>query len=489
MPLAPRELKRTKLARSGPGGYSKLVLNGEQAAFAAIPILRKSDGILLCVPGSVDLAAVRAQFNGVEEVVRGGHTCEIVDPLDSENVIELAFLDCGPAIHSHLWRIADFEDEVLLFSSQVVGDIWPDGAAVRAAAVQWLQNEGHGFVTADESEAPPPPKRAPKASNGSGGGSSSTSNKELLEAFEGMLNQRFSPLEARLAKIEQKPPLPVQDDDAESERVGALKYGRAKALAGRPPVRFSDEAPSSSKGKRQEKPEGLFGEEGDQEVLEDSSTDDLFKMALLKMLQSTGGANKCKKKKKTNPGLTDFEDGSDEEEEGGPKMSSLAGAKGVENADKLRHAMRTNQEAFIERMEGRMAEAVGVEEVTSKTPFAYINRLAMGKQRSLGFMTHLLASIHSAHIKGNPRSARLLVLQGIAAIEMYLLEEDWTAAWRLTHLEQPPWANWSALDAAAVRREHVRPRITDPVWLSAYLADLKERILARVAARARTSRR
>ena len=58
--------------------------------------------------------------------------------------------------------------------------------------------------------------------------------------------------------------------------------------------------------------------------------------------------------------------------------------------------------------------------------------------------------------------------------EQSSLDGNWKTSWRLMGLENPPWADWNAMDSNSVKRDFSKSRLADNQWLAAVIADMKD---------------
>ena len=100
----------------------------------------------------------------------------------------------------------------------------------------------------------------------------------------------------------------------------------------------------------------------------------------------------------------------------------------------------------------------------------------MGSEKGLGYMAWGLARALTLLQAGDADKCHLVLLLLVAALEQYRLDGNWTAAWRLTQLTQPPFAEWRARDfaIAQLRQDHPRARLIHPTWVAAVIARLKD---------------
>ena len=171
------------------------------------------------------------------------------------------------------------------------------------------------------------------------------------------------------------------------------------------------------------------------------SMDDVVKLWTLKLLKDFHQG----KKKNKKPGLANYEEDSSSNEDAEWTTSSRGG-KGIEAAEKLRVAMARNPEAYQSRMESKMMKAVKCTEI----------KFIRAAPVTGGYALAGYAEILKLMVENKPRQARLHTLKMMmAAMEQFLIDENWTVAARLIGGEEPPWGLWSAQDLGALRRQYV----------------------------------
>eukprot|EP00439_Symbiodinium_sp_Y106_P053150 s5083_g7.t1 len=235
----------------------------------------------------------------------------------------------------------------------------------------------------------------------------------------------------------------------------------------------------------------LAEEEGEGE--DNLSTDNLLKMALVKLLQ-TGPGSKASKKKQAL-GVASL-DSSSEEEDG---LAKLSGAKGTVLGEKLKAAMKKNPEAYSDAILKLAAESVGSEVfriedleqfVKEEMPVFRIEDLEqfvkeempVGTQKTLGYSTWNLLHIYKFLHAGQVEKAKLQVLLGVAATEQFLLDQNWGSGERLLHIPKPPFQTWRASEGYinSLRGELSHSRLIPPTWAASIIARLRdEEVLVR----------
>ena len=99
--------------------------------------------------------------------------------------------------------------------------------------------------------------------------------------------------------------------------------------------------------------------------------------------------------------------------------------------------MKAHPQAYIDRMESKMAKAVNLTEIDATTPGKYGLTVPIGKSKSVGYCLQGFLEIHKNMIEGKPKLARLNTLRMISAIEQFVLDENWVVAGRLTATQNP----------------------------------------------------
>ena len=100
--------------------------------------------------------------------------------------------------------------------------------------------------------------------------------------------------------------------------------------------------------------------------------------------------------------------------------------------------------------------------------------VCVGRQKFLGFLGYMWTKVYEAQVEGDQDRVRLLLAMGMAAMDQYALDENWTTAWRVTGLPQPPWASWSTMDISAKRSERPHSRLLQPNWMAALVGAMKD---------------
>ncbi|CAE7216273.1 ACT1 [Symbiodinium sp. KB8] len=349
------------------------------------------------------------------------------------------------------------------------GTIWPhveeetvrqvSSDLVVSAARAWIQEEdvrlSDAYATAVE--GPPGP-------NGPTGGENILH--QLLTQMEATASV-VTQLQEDMARMKAEPRIataataPTGALHAAQQLVGQAPPGRQ----GQPKMR-SMPAPAGGIG-------ALVGEDG--EVADDGhpSTDQLVRTALVALLEK-----QSKKKKGKAPGLPLAQSGSESEGEAEEDpLRRLSGAKGTMLLERLRVSMEAEPQAYVTAMETMAAQILGEAQPGPSTMERYVReQMPLGAEKSLGYMTWGVARAVTALKAGESQKAQLILLLLLSAVEQYKLDASWVAAWRLTHLTSPPFADWRAKESSIhqLRADHSHTRLAHPTWMAAIVARLRD---------------
>ncbi|CAE7566503.1 unnamed protein product, partial [Symbiodinium pilosum] len=253
---------------------------------------------------------------------------------------------------------------------------------------------------------------------------------------------------------------------------GALS--KARALVGPPPP--ARHLPGGVSPPPRTKGAGSNASVDNEEAVDgDMSTDQLLKMALVKAL---GGGGKAKKRSK-GPGLPLSQSGSESDNEAATEdpLRKLSGAKGSLLLERLKVAMEQQPAAYITAIEALAADTLGESSPSVMTVEKYVKEeLPMGHEKSLGYATWGIARAVTMLRAGHREKAHLILLLLLASIEQYRLDQNWGAAWKLTQLLMPPFAEWRAKDAmmSQLRADCAHTRLAHPTWCAAVIAKLRD---------------
>ena len=207
-------------------------------------------------------------------------------------------------------------------------------------------------------------------------------------------------------------------------------------------------------------------DEDDVAAAEEQPLDQLLKAALLTVLDPSSK----QKKKQRGPGLPLDATGSDSDEEGQDPLRRLSGAKGPMLLEKLRLAMDSDPKAYITAMENLAAQSLGEPRAGPMTLEKFArDMLPLGSERTLGYVTWGVVRALTMLKAGEVDKAHLILLLLVASIEQYKLDGSWGAAWRLTHLTPPPFAEWKSKEGmiGQLRQDHARSRLVHGTWAAA----------------------
>ncbi|CAE7420973.1 unnamed protein product [Symbiodinium necroappetens] len=226
------------------------------------------------------------------------------------------------------------------------------------------------------------------------------------------------------------------------------------------------------KGGRQDTGAGALGDEDVEEDAEELPLDQLLKAALVGMLDK-----KKPKTKSRTTGLPLTMDHSDSEGEEDP-LRRLSGAKGTMLLEKLRFAMESESQAYINAIEGLAAQTLGEASASAHTMEKYIkDQLPIGAERTLGYMVWGIGRALTLLRGGETAKAHLVLLLLITATEHFKLDNTWSSAWRITHLTPPPFSDWRTRGEhhlAQLRSDHSHTRLAHATWMAAIAAKLKD---------------
>ena len=450
-------------ATSGDPEWLLLKLPGREAA--VLPVLRREGGLLLAMASDV-ISNAELEANAIEGVTTdlGPTHVVMVDGLrgDEEPLeVEVILMDWPQALFKHLRHGGA--------PSWPPGTIWPhveeetvrqvSSDLVVSAARAWIQEEdvrlSDAYATAVE--GPPGP-------NGPTGGENILH--QLLTQMEATASV-VTQLQEDMARMKAEPRIataataPTGALHAAQQLVGQAPPGRQ----GQPKMR-SMPAPAGGIG-------ALVGEDG--EVADDGhpSTDQLVRTALVALLEK-----QSKKKKGKAPGLPLAQSGSESEGEAEEDpLRRLSGAKGTMLLERLRVSMEAEPQAYVTAMETMAAQILGEAQPGPSTMERYVReQMPLGAEKSLGYMTWGVARAVTALKAGESQKAQLILLLLLSAVEQYKLDASWVAAWRLTHLTSPPFADWRAKESSIhqLRADHSHTRLAHPTWMAAIVARLRD---------------
>lgn len=452
------------VAEQGPPEWL-LARLGEREA-AALPVLRRSGGLLLAISAGAitpeqiaagNIAGITGDLGPTTTVMIEG----FLEDADADSIdVEMVLVDWPAPLYKHL-RAGGV--------NWPANTVWPHNGDEIVKAVntdqlatlarEWVQQDEVAISEAYATAVEAPAEAAPNPT-------------------EGLLNQLLEQVQATAASVanlradvdvmKQAPPPP------NTGPVDAL--AQAQQLVGPAPrtrAAVQDVALAAPRGS------GALDGEGLEEVAEvgaagDISTDTLLKTALVKLLEG-----QTKKKKTKAPGLPLAQalSDSDDEEDSADPLRKLSGARGTMLAERLRLSMESCPQDYIAAIEALAAQMVGDHVPGPATMEKYVKeQLPMGSERGLGYMAWGLARALTLIRAGEKDKCHLILLLLVAALEQYRIDGVWTSAWRLTNLTPPPFAEWNsrASSIAEIRTNHAHARIIHSTWAATVVARLKD---------------
>ncbi|CAL1153005.1 unnamed protein product [Cladocopium goreaui] len=226
---------------------------------------------------------------------------------------------------------------------------------------------------------------------------------------------------------------------------------------------------------KQDRPRGSgeVAEPEGEEVPGGEATEDLdtlLKLALIKMVHRDSN----KKTKKRHLGL--HVESSDSEEAEDP-LRRLSGAKGTILQERLRSSMTASPQEYVQAIELMASSPLGKGTPDNNTMEKYVREeLPIGTDRNLGYMAWLLVKAAGPLKAGKPQHAHLLILLGLASLEQFKLDSNWSAAWRVTNLNLPPFMEWQVRSGTVtqLRNDFAHSRLLHPTWAAAISARMRD---------------
>ena len=123
------------------------------------------------------------------------------------------------------------------------------------------------------------------------------------------------------------------------------------------------------------------------------------------------------------------------------------------------------------------ADTVGEASRGVMTMEKYIKEQLPIGQRSLQYTTWEIARALTLLRTGQTEKAHLVLLLLVWAIEQYCSDQNWAAAWKLTHLTAPPLSEWKTRDSNLnqLRTDCAHTRLVRPIWAAAVIAELRDK--------------
>ena len=445
MPLAEGAFRKLKCPSEEKVEVDVLLMRwppqGEATWMVALPMRLAQDGIILAIPCGVIPQEILNEGETDPTQLVGPHL-EVAVGVEGESdmdvQVQVALVEFKAEVKRLLEHRPNRTKKAVVGYGENPAQM-PDLAELMMACREWIEG-GHlrsdGYVT---------------ATPGEGGDGASDISKELRLMRE-MMEQRLELLETGLVTLQSHPILhskPVVRPGMPGGSLDGEKLGKeeeraildsVRAQVKPAPVRVMDQP-----GARKDTVEMMQGKVG-----------------------------KKNKKDKKLPGLPSWEDSQSSDEEGGTWSSSSKGGRGIEAVERLQHAMVQHPRPYQDRMEQKMVKSVEMLKLDASTPGKYIRGVPVGKSRTAGYCLHGFAEVHRLMILGEMDQARLHTLRMMAALEQFLIDENWQVASRLTGLEEPPWSEWAVQDLGTLRRQYVYSRLVEPTWVGAHINQLKE---------------
>lgn len=441
---------------------------GEATWMVALPMRLAQDGIILAIPCGVIPPEILSEGETDPTQLVGPHL-EVAVGVEGESDMDVQVQVALVEFKAEVKRLLEHRPNKTKKTVVGYGDNpaqMPDLAELVMTCREWIEG-GHlrsdGYVTANPGDS----------------GDGATDISKELRLMREMMEQRLEVLETGLVTLQSHPILhskPVVRPGMPSGSLDGEKLGKeeeraildsVRAQVKPAPVRVMDQ-PGARKDTLVPAPalSGLV------EPPENLSLDQLMKAQLIQMMQ--GKVGKKNKKDKKLPGLPSWEDSQSSDEEGGTWSSSSKGGRGIEAVERLQHAMVQHPRPYQDRVEQKMVKSVEMLKLDASTPGKYIRGVPVGKSRTAGYCLHGFAEVHRLMILGEMDQARLHTLRMMAALEQFLIDENWQVASRLTGLEEPPWSEWAVQDLGTLRRQYVYSRLVEPTWVGAHINQLKE---------------
>ena len=481
MPLAPRGVQSLRCVNVANDDQVDLVLlrwhGAGSPSCLAIPLRTSASGVILCVPnGFIPQEELDEAADGPCDGVVGPHMVASVAVQGSGSeaeMMEVILVEMSMAIAGQLDKKTQrsrktFQgfaaDRSVLPSFSELNDLvasWTEGGEARLEEYYTAPEE---MLEEEPQELVPPEMHSDQ---------NAAILAQLVE-IQTAVESRFQALESKVHGLQApaaktRAALPGPSRPAAGAGRGGLQdqmenlLGHVRDQVRRPPPRLPDEPGrlgETAVEARAQKPLDA----------ENASTDELLKLALVKLMHGS----KAKKSRRL-PGLPSWESGDSSAEEQDPGWSSTSrGGRGIEAVERLNVAMKNHPEAYQERMESRMCKAVDTTELLPTVPLQFARSCPVGKSRTAGYCLQGFANVHRLLLENKPRQARLQVLRMMAALEQFLIDENWQVASRVTGMEEPPWGFWATQDLGALRRQYVYTRLAESTWIGALINELKE---------------
>ena len=459
--LTLRKLRTLKVALDAPS-FEWILLDLPSRSAACIPILKRTGGVLLGMPeDTFTKEELEAGHVGDELVDLGPHHAEKVAIQMSvvEETLGVLFLDF-PESHFNVLQYFPrgtlaWPPGTLHFTDEGGNQVIPEPDELVAVARLWVEGgEARSSDAYHSAMELPMADPHPAATRGS------PVLDAVLVQMENLATQ-FADLKQEVSSLQHAKAPPVA-------KAGAL--AAARTLAGpapstRRPVQY---------GNRAGPMEAEAEEVGEDEVpATPSDLDSLLKTALLKLVMP--------KKKKEIAGVALEYASSDDEDQDPLRKMHLARVTMMQ--EKHRQAMDHSPQKFVEAIEAHAATVLGLDSPGQDTLERYVREeLPVGSDKSLGYLTWGLVRVASLLRSGHHAKAHLITLLLLSAIEQSRLDQNWNAAWRLTHLPVPPFPEWRIRESnlPTLRADNAHCRLLHPTWMATVVARMKgEEVLVR----------
>lgn len=449
--LTVRKLRTLKAALDGPS-FEWILLELPSRRAACVPVLKRKGGLLLGMPENTftqDELTAGSVEGELEDLGPHHLTTVAANSAEGEETVEVLFLDF-PESHFHALqyfpRTVSWPVGISRFMSATGSVVDPEPDELVAVARLWVE-EGE----ARSSDAYHSAMELPAAG---GVTAAAPEHPAVLDAvlvqMENLATQ-FAELRQEVSTIKRTNAQPS------SQQTGAL--ATARQLAGPAP---STRRPVQRGGP----PEGFAAEQAlEEEEVPDTEADldTLLKTALLKMV--------APKKKKEIAGVAlDLASSDDEDQD---PLRKVHGARGTMMQEKLRQAMDHSPQKFVEAVESHAATVLGLDGPAQDTMERYVREeLPVGSEN----LTWGLVKVAALFRSGQHAKAHLVTLLLLSAIEQSRLDQNWNAAWRLTHLSVPPFPEWRVRESnlATLRADNAHCRLLHPTWMATVVARMRD---------------
>lgn len=470
--LSNRKLKSLKTASSG-ADFEWCMLDLADRQSVAIPVLKRKGGVLLALPQEsfsleeLETGEVEAQLPDLGPFFFKDVLVEDGEGQTTTPVVYLDFQDSAFGKVKVMGRKPQWPNGVVYF---LVGDdtALPDVEDLVAGAREWI-GEGDArasdqYVSAFEGPPLPPQGVTPP----------------VLDAVLSQLQnlaEAVSGLQADMGQVKQQ----AASSGAHVPEPAALD--RVSRLAGRPPTTKATPTGTGLLARAEEVLASEGAVEEDEEPGLHMDTDQLLRLALVKMVTKT---SKSSRRRKVGLGLEESS-GSEAEED---PLRKLSGAKGTLLQEKLKLAMQSHPADYIQTVETLAASALGLSTVGEDTMERYVREeLPVGSDRNMGHCLWVMLKAINLLKAKQVDAAHLLLLLGLASYEQFRLDQNWQAAWRITQLPLPPFQEWKVREGSLsqLRQDHAHSRLIHTTWSAAITARLKdEEVLVRRRGQYRT---